>query len=81
MSNNPAYNPTDPRYYDQKDLRKEVERIFSLCADCRMWDSSFKLRCPLGVKSSIRHGKVLQLFDSAAGFMNNGEISHQCKDR
>ena len=36
MSNNPAYNPTDPRYYDQKDLRTEVERIFSLCADCRM---------------------------------------------
>ena len=36
MSNNPAYNPTDPRYYDPKDLRTEVERIFSLCADCRM---------------------------------------------
>ena len=36
MPNNPAYNPTDPRYYDQKDLRTEVERIFSLCADCRM---------------------------------------------
>jgi glycerol-3-phosphate dehydrogenase subunit C len=36
VSNNPAYNPTDPRYYDQKDLRTEVERIFGLCADCRM---------------------------------------------
>ena len=36
MSNNPAYNPTDPRYYDPKDLRTEVERIFGLCADCRM---------------------------------------------
>jgi glycerol-3-phosphate dehydrogenase subunit C len=32
----PAYDPTDPRYYDEKDLRSEVERIFSLCADCRM---------------------------------------------
>ena len=36
MANTPAYDPTDSRYYDQKDLRSEVERIFSLCADCRM---------------------------------------------
>jgi glycerol-3-phosphate dehydrogenase subunit C len=36
MSNNPAYDPTDPRYFDDKDLRAEVERIFGLCADCRM---------------------------------------------
>lgn len=36
MSNNPAYDPTDPRYYDEKDLRAEIERVFSLCADCRM---------------------------------------------
>ena len=36
MANNPAYDPTDPRYYDPKDLRSEVERVFSLCADCRM---------------------------------------------
>ncbi|MEX0803614.1 MAG: anaerobic glycerol-3-phosphate dehydrogenase subunit C [Candidatus Binatia bacterium] len=36
MSHKPAYDPTDSRYYDEKDLRSEVERIFSLCADCRM---------------------------------------------
>ncbi len=36
MSNNPAYDPTDSRYFDRKDLRSEVERVFSLCADCRM---------------------------------------------
>jgi len=36
MANNPAYDPTDPRYYDEKDLRSEVERVFSVCADCRM---------------------------------------------
>lgn len=36
MSNKPAYDPTDSRYYDEKDLRSEVERVFSLCADCRM---------------------------------------------
>jgi Fe-S oxidoreductase len=36
VSNKPAYDPTDPRFFDQKDLRSEVERIFSLCADCRM---------------------------------------------
>jgi len=36
VSHNPAYDPTDPRYYDEKDLRAETERIFSLCADCRM---------------------------------------------
>jgi len=33
---NPAYDPTDSRYYDQKDLRTEAERVFSLCADCRL---------------------------------------------
>lgn len=36
MSNNPAYDPTDSRYFEEKDLRAEVERVFSLCADCRM---------------------------------------------
>jgi glycerol-3-phosphate dehydrogenase subunit C len=36
VANNPAYDPTDPRYYDEKDLRSEVERVFGLCADCRM---------------------------------------------
>ena len=36
MSVNPAYDPTDPRYYDAKDLRAESERIFSLCSDCRL---------------------------------------------
>ena len=36
MSNIPAYDPTDARYFDAKDLRSEVERIFSLCADCRL---------------------------------------------
>lgn len=36
MRNNPAYDPTDPRYFDETDLRSEVERVFSLCADCRM---------------------------------------------
>jgi len=36
VTNKPAYDPTDPRYYDEKDLRSEAERIFSLCADCRL---------------------------------------------
>jgi glycerol-3-phosphate dehydrogenase subunit C len=33
---NPAYDPTDSRYYDEKDLRTEAERIFGRCADCRL---------------------------------------------
>jgi Fe-S oxidoreductase len=36
VSNNPVYDPSDPRYYDAKDLRSEAERIFGLCADCRL---------------------------------------------
>jgi Fe-S oxidoreductase len=36
MSINPAYDPTDSRYYDAKDLRAETERIFSVCSDCRL---------------------------------------------
>lgn len=36
MANHPAYDPTDARYFDIADLRSEVERVFGLCADCRM---------------------------------------------
>ena len=36
MANKPAYDPTDRRYFDIADLRSEVERVFSVCADCRM---------------------------------------------
>jgi glycerol-3-phosphate dehydrogenase subunit C len=36
MKNQPAYDPIDPRYYDEQDLRAESERIFGLCADCRL---------------------------------------------
>ena len=36
MVANPAYDPTDSRYYDEKDLRTEAERIFGRCADCRL---------------------------------------------
>jgi Fe-S oxidoreductase len=36
MPANPAYDPTDQRYYDAKDLRAESERIFGLCSDCRL---------------------------------------------
>jgi len=32
----PATDPVDPRYFDANDLRSEAERVFSLCADCRM---------------------------------------------
>ena len=36
MAHQPAYDPTDPRFYDTEDLRKESERIFGLCSDCRL---------------------------------------------
>jgi len=36
MRKEPAYDPIDARYWDEQDLRSEVERIFKLCADCRL---------------------------------------------
>ncbi len=36
MTHQPAYDPTDSRYFDKNNLRAEVERVFSLCADCRL---------------------------------------------
>lgn len=36
MNRTPAYDPIDPRYWDEQDLRSEVERVFKLCADCRL---------------------------------------------
>ena len=32
----PAYDLTDPRFWDEKDLRSEVERVFHLCSECRL---------------------------------------------
>ena len=36
MSKDRAYDPIDARYWDPQDLRAEVERVFKLCADCRL---------------------------------------------
>lgn len=36
MNHTPAYDPIDPRYWDEQDLRSEVERVSKLCADCRL---------------------------------------------
>jgi Fe-S oxidoreductase len=36
MTQTPAYDPIDSRYWDERDLRSEVERVFKLCADCRL---------------------------------------------
>ena len=36
MDKTPAYDPTDPKFWDEHDLRSEIERIFKLCADCRL---------------------------------------------
>jgi len=36
MNKTPVTDPVDPRYFDAKELRSEVERVFGLCADCRM---------------------------------------------
>src|SRR5947208_2787634 len=37
MRNNPAYDPTDPRYFDETDLHSEIERVFNLCTDYQMY--------------------------------------------
>ncbi len=36
MDRTPPYDPVDPRYWDEDNLRSEVERVFGLCADCRL---------------------------------------------
>ena len=61
MVANPAYDPPDPRYYDEKDLRTEAERVFSLCADCR-----------LCVKFC---GSFPKLFESIDGYCTEGKYS------
>jgi glycerol-3-phosphate dehydrogenase subunit C len=32
----PAFDPTDARYWDPRDLEQELERVFSVCHGCRM---------------------------------------------
>ncbi|MEM9195690.1 MAG: heterodisulfide reductase-related iron-sulfur binding cluster [Myxococcota bacterium] len=32
----PALDPNDPRYWDPRDLEKELERVFTICHGCRM---------------------------------------------
>ncbi len=34
----PAYDPIDSRFWDEGDLRSEIERVFKICADCRLCD-------------------------------------------
>lgn len=36
MAKTPAYDPIDPKFWDAQDLRSEIERVFKLCADCRL---------------------------------------------
>ncbi|MHB8190492.1 MAG: heterodisulfide reductase-related iron-sulfur binding cluster [Ferrimicrobium sp.] len=31
-----TYNPSDPAYFDEVDLRGEIDRVFELCHGCRM---------------------------------------------
>ena len=32
----PAFNPNDPRYWDERDLEGELKRVFEICHSCRM---------------------------------------------
>jgi glycerol-3-phosphate dehydrogenase subunit C len=32
----PATSPSDPRYYDERDLEAELQRTFHICHECRM---------------------------------------------
>ena len=32
----PAFDPDDPRYWDEPDLEEETRRVFQICQDCRM---------------------------------------------
>lgn len=32
----PVFDPNDPRYWDARDLERELERVFSICHGCRM---------------------------------------------
>lgn len=36
METTPAYDPIDEKYWDEHDLRAEIERVSKLCADCRL---------------------------------------------
>ena len=36
MNKTLPYDPIEPGYWDEKDLRSELERVFGLCADCRL---------------------------------------------
>lgn len=36
MQKTPAYDPIDAKFWDEQDLRSEIERVFRLCADCRL---------------------------------------------
>jgi len=32
----PAFDPNDPRFWDERDLEGELHRIFEICHSCRM---------------------------------------------
>jgi len=61
-------NPKDAQYWDETDLKKEVDRIFDICHSCRL---CFNL-CP----SFSNLFKYIAQDDGEARTLQRAELSH-----
>jgi glycerol-3-phosphate dehydrogenase subunit C len=77
----PVFDPNDPRFWDERDLEEELERVFSICHGCRMCVGY----CPAFPKMfervdgyvATRKGEV-DAFDDA-DYRAVNDLCYQCK--
>ncbi|HKU42534.1 MAG TPA: heterodisulfide reductase-related iron-sulfur binding cluster [Polyangiales bacterium] len=77
----PTYDPHDERYWDPRDLEKELHRVFSICHGCRMCVNY----CPSfpdmfeRVDGYVRLGRgEIEAF-SAEDYKSVNDLCYQCK--
>jgi len=77
----PAFDPNDSRYWDERDLEQELERVFSICHGCRMcigYCPSFPaLFDAVDGYVTLRRGEVDALTD--ADYARVNDLCYQCK--
>jgi glycerol-3-phosphate dehydrogenase subunit C len=77
----PTFDPNDPRYWDPRDLERELERVFTVCHSCRMCHSF----CPSfpelfkRVDEYERQGKGEIDAFTDADFQVVNDLCYQCK--
>src|SRR5579872_1702361 len=78
----PATHPSDPRYFDARDLESELRRVFEICHNCRMcvnYCGSFPDLFSRVDRDTEKRGAVGAELLGAADFTSVTDLCFQCK--